>query len=119
MKNPFHEFLNPHCEHCKNEREDIKICHSCETLKLEIERLRDENERLLDRLLAKPEPIIETGPPKDMKVPKHIPWNVRRQMLEQEDREKARLMSQAPQPLKDIKSVEELEKELGVENALG
>jgi hypothetical protein len=44
----------------------------------------------------------------EISVPKNIPWNVRRQMLEREDRERAKLMKAAPKP----ESVEDLEKEL-------
>lgn len=62
------------------------------------------------RLLEKPiEPVIEKDPSsfKPLNTNKQIPWNVRRQALEKEDRETARLRKQ---------SVEELEKELGVSN---
>ena len=63
----------------------------------------------MDRLLAKPEPEVPREF-KEITQPKNIPWNVRRQMLESEDREKARLMREAPKPI----STAELEQELDV-----
>lgn len=107
MANFIHRFLNPHCAHCATE----KICNACEVLQMELERLRRENERLLDILLVKPvkEEPIHT---EDLKavLPKNIPWRTRQQMLENEDREKAKLLKQ---------NTEDLEKELGVsENAV-
>ena len=110
----FHRFLHPHCPHCKEEREDAKICLSCETLRQEVERLIYENQTLLNRVLqtntVPEEPKI--APPM-MTKPKGMPWAVRRQMLEAEDRRKAQLLRDAPKP----QDVEELEKELDVATA--
>jgi len=107
MSNWIHRFFNPHCPHCKEEREDSKVCPSCETLKHQLEVVYYEKKQLLDRLLEKPEkeasPVL-----REVSKPVNVPWNVRRQMLEAEDREKAKLMSAAPIP------TEELEKELDV-----
>ncbi len=109
MANFIHRFLNPHCQDCRSEKEDSEVCNSCEILSVEIERLRAENKYLLEHILQKPE---EPKPVdiSDLKpiTSKHIPWNVRRQALEAEDREKARLMKQQSD------SIDELEKELGV-----
>jgi hypothetical protein len=108
--NWFHKFLNPHCPHCKEEQEYARTCFSCETLRTQIEISRIENKRLLDRILEKPTVETPSLQPMEPTRPLNIPWNVRRQMLESEDREKARLMAQAPKPI----STEELEKELDV-----
>src|SRR6185295_15381394 len=91
-----HSILNPHCPDCKEEARESKVCDSCEILKIEIERLRLENQKLLDRILEKPtvETRIDTNDLKPI-APKNISWNVRRQMLESEDRAKAKLMQQA------------------------
>lgn len=107
MRNLIHELLNPHCEHCKSEREESRVCASCETLKEQLERTNHEKRQLLDRLLEKPE---KEAPPvlREISKPVNIPWNVRRQMLESEDRERAKLIAKAPI------STEELEKELDV-----
>lgn len=104
-----HHLLNPHCPECREEREDTRICQSCETLKSQLEIANLEKQKLLDRLLEKPQPEIPREPVQVTR-PVHVPWNVRRQMLEAEDRRKAQLMKQAPQPI----STEDLEKELDV-----
>jgi hypothetical protein len=104
-----HHLLNPHCPDClaeklrqqeefKREQAEDKICDSCETLKYEVERLRADNDKLLARLLEKPEPVIErTVAPEPMAVPPRATlWAVRRQMLEAEDREKAKLLKNTP-----------------------
>ena len=126
-----HQILNPHCPHCAAERKeafereqalrleqkeeikDERICPSCETLQKQLEIANHEKERLLDKLLERPEKPIETGPPMQMTRPKTIPWNVRRQMLEAEDRKRAELLRNAPKP-QPAESVEDLEKELDV-----
>lgn len=105
--NCIHRFLNPHCPHCKEEREESKVCLSCETLKQQLDRVNYENEKLLNKLLAEPKVEI-TSQPMEPTRPMNIPWNVRKQMLEAEDREKAKLIYNAPKPIED------LEKELDV-----
>jgi hypothetical protein len=110
----FHELFQPHCPHCLEERQEDKHCESCETLKEQLSIANHERELLLQRILT-PAPReadrIMAPEPQAVK-PRTVPWNIRRQMLEQEDREKARILREAPQPIAD------LEKELGiVENA--
>jgi hypothetical protein len=96
-----HRLFNPHCEHCKEEREDSRICSSCETLRLQLEISNSEKRQLLERILEKPVVVNSTGPV-EMTKPMNVPWNVRRQMLEAEDRVKARLMREAPIPTEDL-----------------
>lgn len=103
----FHRLFNPHCEHCREERQETKVCSSCETLRQQLEIANHEKEKLLERILEKPEPEVNTQPIPVTQA-KNIPWNVRRQLLEAEDRVKAKLMRDAPKP------IEELEKDLGV-----
>jgi hypothetical protein len=108
-----HHLFNPHCEHCILEREDSKICNSCEILKHELEVLRLERDRLLDKLLDKPEVVermVNEKEPVPFK-PSFVHTHVRRQMLEQEDRARVNALKNAPKP------VETLESELGIENA--
>lgn len=108
-----HHLFNPHCSECRDELEESRICDSCETLKLQISRLERENERLLNRILEKPieEPKQEITDLKPI-LPKMIPWRIRKQMLEEEDRVKAKLMRQSEEVNKQ--STEELEKELKI-----
>ena len=89
-------------------RKESRVCESCETLRHQLEVVNFEKKQLLDKLLnpEKPEPVKE---PALIIPPKGIPWAVRKQMLEQEDREKAKLMREAPKPV----SLEELEKDFG------
>jgi hypothetical protein len=101
--------LKPHCPDCKEERENSKVCSSCEILKQQLESVNYEKNRLLDRIMEKPIPEVVSKPMEPTR-PVNIPWNIRRQMLESEDREKAKLLAQAPKPI----STEELEKELDV-----
>jgi hypothetical protein len=86
---------------------ELRQCESCEILKQQLEITNLEKNKLLGRLLEKPEPEVA---PKLVEVtrPTNIPWNVRRQMLEAEDRERARLIKSAPIP------TETLEEELDV-----
>ena len=107
--NWFHKFFNPHCEACHDEKESSQVCKSCETLKEQLEIVTQEKNRLLDRLLERP--AVETSaPPVEITKPHNIPWVVRRQMLEREDRERAKLMREAPKPI----PTEDLEKELNI-----
>jgi hypothetical protein len=113
MSNWFHRFLNPHCPHCVEEKHEEKVCPSCEILRTQVDRLLYENNRLLDRILEKPAPEPAREPVKITLPNKNIPWSVRRQMLEAEDREKARLIKDAPQPV----PVADLEKEMDIVSA--
>lgn len=81
-------------------------CSSCEVLKMQLALANEDREKLLDLILRKNEPIVEEKKEVDLAAlkPKHIPWNVKRQMLESEDRERARL----------LKDAEKLEKELEI-----
>lgn len=92
------------------------ICQSCETLKSQLEIANYEKRQLLSRLLEKPEPIEErlTAPEPQAMRPRAVPWHVKKQMLETEDREKARAMREAPKPDSEKANVDELERELKV-----
>ena len=112
MTNWFHKLFNPHCPSCYENDKDNKVCQSCETLKIMLEQSNYEKKQLLDKLLN---PIqSEKSVPVEYEPiqPKNIPWAVRRQMLEAEDRIKAKLMKDAPVP--KSASLEVLEKELGI-----
>jgi len=84
---------------------DEKVCASCETLKQQLEIANYEKQQLLNRILEKPEAPAPTVAP-NITPPRMIPWNVRRQMLEREDREKARALRNAPKPDSEINAKE-------------
>lgn len=97
-----HHFFSPHCPDCAHDRE----CPSCTTLREQLTNANYEKERLLSLIIEKnsPERIqtpMEPIRPKDS----FVPWNVRRQMLEVEDRAKARIMKE---------NADNLEKEMGI-----
>jgi len=93
-----------------------EVCQSCETLRNQLEIANYEKKLLLDRILATPEkePERTTAPELVAARPRTIPWHVRQQMLEKEDREKARALRNAPKSDSEKIDVSELEKELGV-----
>lgn len=111
MSNWFHRFFNPHCEHCHDELEDSRVCQSCETLKQQLAEANHEKKLLFDRLLNPSVPTIATEPERVITRPTTIPWNVRKHMLEAEDRKQAQLLRDAPVPKV---STEDLEKELDI-----
>lgn len=85
-------------------------CPVCEVLREHLVKSENERRELLQRALAPPlsEPL-PTGKEEYKPIqPQFIPWRVRQQMLEQEDRHKAKLSADK------IKEIEELEKDLGV-----
>ena len=103
-------------------------CRSCEILERELDRVNREKEILLNRLLEPKEvisaPVITEETPKPISLGRrHIPAIVRQQMMEQNDRRTLELMQKHKKELTESKNievtkeVEELEKELGVEDA--
>src|SRR5262245_60112860 len=130
-----HHLLEPHCPVCIAEREDNKVCQSCETLKTQLEIANYEKKQLLDSLLRPREPDMQVALqiPKEV-FPRSIPWRVRQQMLEAEDRKTAEMLrAKEEESLKLAKdtprgesgglkvtipdtpqTVDELEKELGI-----
>jgi hypothetical protein len=99
-----HHLLNPHCQECRLERE----CASCETLRILLEQERHEKSQLLKMIIELNKPPTdapmnteELGPIR----PKLMPWRVRQQYLEEEDRKKAQILRE---------KTAELEKETGI-----
>ena len=101
-------------------KQENNICNSCETLKQQLEIVNYEKRQLINRILEKPEsePEREFAPiPKEL--PKVVPWHIRRQMLEAEDRKKAELLRKAPKSDTEIKTdVEQLEREMDIATAI-
>lgn len=105
-----HHLLNPHCEDCRLEHE----CKSCDILREQLIELRADNKKLLNELLKGDEKVeIKLEPPKLIKS-KYVPFNVRRQALEQADRIKAQEARASAAILAEVqkKSIEELEKDM-------
>ena len=93
---------------------DEPHCESCEILRSQLEKADSERRELLHRLLQPPPSETKEINTENFKpvTPQFIPWRVRQQMLEAEDRERARIMRQKSDEMK--KSTEELEKELDI-----
>jgi hypothetical protein len=86
------------------------VCETCEVLRDSLARSEAERKELLHRLLEpkQAEPLIKQDEEFVPVTPKFVPWRVRQQMLEQEDKKKAQL-------LKDREvEIGKLETELGV-----
>jgi hypothetical protein len=115
MNNFFHKLFNPHCPDCKEELRESKINEVVEGLKLENARMQEMIDKLFDRLLEKPETPIEEVKPASTVKPAQIPWRVRQQMLEADDRKTAQLLKEAPKPDPEVTK---LEVELGVSDAI-
>lgn len=96
-------------------------CISCEVLHHELEMMRAERNLLLNKLI---EPKSETtsvnqviDPVRPVPTSSFMPWRVRKQILEDESRQKARILSKFEVENKEITTGDktaELEKELGV-----
>jgi hypothetical protein len=120
-------------------RETKDYCKSCETYKEQLALANFEKKQLLERVLRVPEakspdPIQVPGPTPIM--PRIVPYRVQRQMLEAEDRAKAATIRRqqedenlakqqaaknvnSTQPIEENAiSIEQLEKELGVDDAV-
>lgn len=85
-------------------------CDTCEVLRAQLDESNRERRELLNRLLdsSKPEPSpVEKEEFQPIK-PSFVPWRVRQQMLESEDRHQAKL-------IKDRQNeIDKLEKELEI-----
>ena len=92
-------------------------CHNCDMWRDLLERSEAERASLLDKLLALSTPkeakeeIVKVEEFKPI-LPQKIPWRVRQQMLENEDRQAAALLRNRK------KEIDELERELGIDEDL-
>ncbi len=93
-------------------------CQSCETLKMQLAIANHEKQELMNTILSslkKPEETTAPAVDYEKIKPRMATWNVRRQMLEAEDRNAARLMAEQQKKKAINEDIEKLEKELGVE----
>jgi len=129
----FHHLLNPHCEQCiqdnlelrERNRED-KICHSCETLRHQLEVSNLERQKLIDSILNKQPQVEQRIDTSNLKpiMPRVVPWHVKQQMLEEESRKAASVLKERQEEISKSKtvnplvipkvSIEELEEELEI-----
>ena len=116
----FHKIFQPHCVDCAHDKE----CKTCDTLRDMLEAERFEKKQLLNRILeltTKPtNEVRDVAPKNDFEElrPRNVSWNVKRAMLEEEDRAKARVIAEHKlYKQESVKTTEELERELGVVDA--
>ena len=119
--NFFHRLFNPHCADCElNLR-----CESCDTLRVQLEVVNQQNRELLKTIveLTKPEEVMMRAPNNEVVIqpiqPKHVPWQIRRELLEATDRQAAAALKERQAEIEKNKvpiSIKELERELGVDN---
>lgn len=116
-----HHLFSPHCHECQLAAEESKVCQSCETLKMQLSIANHEKQEMLNTILAlsKPAEREQTSPAVDYEKlrPRMTTWNVRKQMLEAEDRKAAQVL--AEQKKKSIgDQIADLEKEVGLEEGV-
>jgi hypothetical protein len=111
-------------ERSQERNESNALCQSCETLKMQLAIANDEKRSLLNRVLAPAE--IEKSIAEETKAvlpTRHQSFAIRRQMLEREDREKAKLLNNQREETKSVvtktvvserQSTDDLERELDI-----
>lgn len=92
-----------------------------EFLRSQLEAERYRVDRLIDKLTEKPISNNQSELPKDFqRLGGYLPWHVKRQQLERDSRLKAEALDRERETAKSQQvekmSIEELEKELGIEN---
>jgi len=108
-----HHLLNPHCEQCRDETKDNRVCPTCEVYKYQLEQANIQIDKLVGKITEKPAPPIINQQPPQLTRPRAMPWAVRRQMLEAEDRKKAESIRNAAKPdASAVVDVSDLEKEM-------
>lgn len=103
----FHELLHPHCEHCTMESEiklsierESRRCDSCESLRMQVAILNEQNKNLIDKIVNPyPQPIVNVDTV--LQKPIHrgpIPFSAIRKHLETESRAAAESLKHAALP---------------------
>lgn len=124
-----HHLRNPHCIECEDEkirredREDRKrICRTCEVLEMQCAQLRSDNERLLSLVLDSKENSEENqvkyaaGRNEEFSpIQPPLRWKERRKILENESRQRARVLDQQREELISAVNTEKLEQALKVD----
>lgn len=99
---------------CKWFRVEPFPCQSCETLKLQLSIANDEKRQLLNSIISSTKQHEIESPQLDYEKlkPKMMTWNIRRQMLEAEDKKAAQIIAEQK---KHAAAIKDLEKEVGIE----
>ena len=102
----------------KEIKTEYRVCESCETLKMQLAIANQEKKDLLNRLLN-PTNSLEpptTEIPRAIPPTRHLSWNTRRQILEREDREAAKMLAQNKESNERVvkTDVDELEREMNI-----
>lgn len=112
-----HHLLNPHCPECEADREDEwqkkHTCQNCESLLLIIEKQRTDYQNLVEKVMRAPEQV-DNRPEHEVQpqpITRFVPWHLRRQMMELEDKKKASELKKV-EPAQPKQTTEELEQEL-------
>ena len=119
-----HHLFNPHCVECAHDELEKHICQSCEILKQQLAIANDEKRHLLNKLINPTELVEAEKEPPVLLKPRHIPWKVKQQILEAEDRKAAELKREKQKEINNMNSIKpinntnedvaELEKELDI-----
>lgn len=131
LKNLFHRWLNPHCEHCAMQKEielasleRVNACKGCDILRRELDRVNVEKNRLLEVVLERSQNTMvvkqEIERPTqniDTRVLQQVPsnfkrWEEQRRALESEDAHKAMVMKREAEQAELARRNAELDKEL-------
>lgn len=105
----------------REKREEKLLCQSCEVLKFELNMMRIERDKLLDKIInpvTSPQEIVKEPINKVMLPRHHKNWKIRQQELEANDRRTNVLKMELDRTLskvdftKKVETPEELEKEI-------
>jgi hypothetical protein len=104
---------------------DAPRCPTCEVLQLQLEIVQRERDQILHQMLWADKSKVPEIPqtPEELRpvLPQYIPWRVRQQMMEAEDRKKAQLLAAKTKEMAESKptspEIEKLEEELGIKGA--
>ncbi len=93
----------------KLEKEEVLPCASCERLHLLLEQERVEKGKLLSVIISKGEPApATTSVTKEPIKPSFIPWHVRKQQLEAQDRVQAKILRDLQNVDKEIEDANKI-----------
>ena len=101
------------------------VCPTCEIFKVEIERANREKELLLNKILQPPAPQEEVKRPITVNPPRQMPFAIKRQILEAEDRIQAEKLrkfneeNQASQKPSSADPIREMEQVMGITGSSG
>ena len=97
--------------------QEERICQSCEVLKVELEKERREKQQLLAHILTPQtteEPTRSDEPATPLRTARHVPWRVKQQQLELEDkRQRERILTEFRERARV--PIDQMEKTMGIE----